>query len=289
MPHADIYVYDNNSSDGTAEIAQKAGAIVRYEYRQGKGNVVRAMFRDIDADCYIMTDGDDTYPAEFALELEKQIYSNRADMAIGDRLSSTYFTENKRPFHNIGNVLVRKLINVFFKAGVKDIMTGSRGFTREFVKSFPASKGFEIETEMTIFALDNNFKIVEVPIDYRDRPEGSESKLNTYSDGYKVLKTIGKLFRDTKPYVFFSSISLFLLIIGGTFFVPIMMNYLETGTVAKYPTLIVITSLGIIAIISYFCGVILEVLKKQHRDNFERNRTCLMKCGTKKRNEENDD
>ena len=276
MPHADIYVYDNNSSDGTAEIAQKAGAIVRYEYRQGKGNVVRAMFRDIDADCYIMTDGDDTYPAEFALELEKQIYSNRADMAIGDRLSSTYFTENKRPFHNIGNVLVRKLINVFFKAGVKDIMTGSRRFTREFVKSFPVtSKGFEIETEMTIFALDNNFKIVEVPIDYRDRPEGSESKLNTYSDGYKVLKTIGKLFRDTKPYVFFSSISLFLLIIGGTFFVPIMMNYLETGTVAKYPTLIVITSLGIIAIISYFCGVILEVLKKQHRDNFERNLNLL--------------
>ena len=276
MPHADIYVYDNNSSDGTAEIAQKAGAIVRYEYRQGKGNVVRAMFRDIDADCYIMTDGDDTYPAEFAPELEKQIYSNRADMAIGDRLSSTYFTENKRPFHNIGNVLVRKLINVFFKAGVKDIMTGSRGFTREFVKSFPVtSKGFEIETEMTIFALDNNFKIVEVPIDYRDRPEGSESKLNTYSDGYKVLKTIGKLFRDTKPYVFFSSISLFLLIIGGTFFVPIMMNYLETGTVAKYPTLIVITSLGIIAIISYFCGVILEVLKKQHRDNFERNLNLL--------------
>ena len=158
MPHADIYVYDNNSSDGTAEIAQKAGAIVRYEYRQGKGNVVRAMFRDIDADCYIMTDGDDTYPAEFALELEKQIYSNRADMAIGDRLSSTYFTENKRPFHNIGNVLVRKLINVFFKAGVKDIMTGSRGFTKEFIKSFPVtSKGFEIETEMTIFALDNNY------------------------------------------------------------------------------------------------------------------------------------
>jgi len=276
MPHADIYVYDNNSSDGTAEIAQKAGAIVRYEYRQGKGNVVRAMFRDIDADCYIMTDGDDTYPAEFALELEKQIYSNRADMAIGDRLSSTYFTENKRPFHNIGNVLVRKLINVFFKAGVKDIMTGSRGFTKEFIKSFPVtSKGFEIETEMTIFALDNNFKIVEVPIDYRDRPEGSESKLNTYSDGYKVLKTIGKLFRDTKPYVFFSFISLFLLVIGGAFFVPIVMNYLETGTVAKYPTLIVITSLGIIAIISYFSGVILEVLKKQHRDNFERNLNLL--------------
>lgn len=276
MPHAEIYVYDNNSSDGTDEIARRAGATVRYEYRQGKGNVVRSMFREIDADCYIMTDGDDTYPAEFALELEKQIYSNRADMAIGDRLSSTYFTENKRPFHNIGNVLVRKLINILFKAGVKDIMTGSRGFTKEFVKSFPVtSKGFEIETEMTIFALDNNFKIVEVPIEYRDRPEGSESKLNTYSDGYKVLKTIGTLFRDTKPYAFFSIISLFLLAIGGAFFVPILMNYLETGTVAKYPTLIVVTSLAIIAIISYFCGVILEVLKKQHRHNFERNLNLL--------------
>ncbi|MBI4855287.1 MAG: glycosyltransferase [Acetobacterium woodii] len=271
MPHADIYVYDNNSSDGTDEIARKAGAIVRYEYRQGKGNVVRAMFRDIDADCYIMTDGDDTYPAEFALELEKQILENRADMVIGDRLSSTYFTENKRPFHNIGNVLVRKLINILFKAEVKDIMTGSRGFTKEFIKSFPVtSKGFEIETEMTIFALDNNFKIVEVEIDYRDRPEGSESKLNTYTDGYKVLRTIGTLFRDTKPYSFFSIISLILFIIGGAFFIPILMNYLDTGTVAKYPTLIVITALWIIAIIGFFSGVILEVLKKQHRHNFER-------------------
>ena len=271
MPHAEIYVYDNNSKDGTDEIARNAGAIVRYEYRQGKGNVVRSMFRDIDADCYIMTDGDDTYPAEFALELEKQIYDKRADMVIGDRLSSTYFTENKRPFHNIGNVLVRKLINILFKAEVKDIMTGSRGFTREFIKSFPVtSKGFEIETEMTIFALDNNFKIVEVPIDYRDRPEGSESKLNTYTDGYKVLRTIGSLFRDTKPYLFFSIISLVLVLIGGAFFVPILINYLETGLVAKYPTLIVITTLWIIAIISFFSGVILQVLKKQHRHNFER-------------------
>lgn len=276
MPHADIYVYDNNSSDGTDEIARKAGAIVRYEYRQGKGNVVRSMFRDIDADCYIMTDGDDTYPAEFALELEKQIYQKRADMAIGDRLSSTYFTENKRPFHNIGNVLVRKLINVLFKAEVKDIMTGARGFTREFVKSFPVtSKGFEIETEMTIFALDNNFKIVEVPIDYRDRPEGSVSKLNTYSDGYKVLMTIGTLFRDTKPYLFFSVVSLVLLIISGIFFTPILINYFETGLVDKYPTLIVISALWIIAIISFFSGVILQVLKKQHRHNFERHLNLL--------------
>jgi glycosyltransferase involved in cell wall biosynthesis len=271
MPHADIYVYDNNSADGTDEIARQAGAIVRYEYRQGKGNVVRSMFREIDADCYIMTDGDDTYPAEFALELEKQIYENRADMAIGDRLSSTYFTENKRPFHNIGNVLVRKLINTLFKANVKDIMTGSRGFTKEFVKAFPVtSKGFEIETEMTIFALDNNMKIVEVPIDYRDRPEGSESKLNTYSDGFKVLKTIGSLFRDTKPYLFFSMVSLFLIAIGAAFFIPIVKTYLETGLVDRYPTLIVVTSLWVIAIISYFSGVILQVLKKQHRHNFER-------------------
>lgn len=271
MPHADIFVYDNNSSDGTDEIAKKAGAIVRYEYRQGKGNVVRAMFRDIDADCYIMTDGDDTYPAEFALELEKQIYEKKADMAIGDRLSSTYFTENKRPFHNIGNVLVRKLINILFKAGVKDIMTGSRGFTKEFVKSFPVtSKGFEIETEMTIFALDNNFKIVEVPIDYRDRPEGSESKLNTYSDGYKVLMTIGTLFRDTKPYLFFSIISFILFAVGTVIFVPILLNYFDTGLVYRYPTLIMISGLWIIAIISFFSGVILQVLKKQHRHNFER-------------------
>jgi len=285
MPHADIYVYDNNSSDGTDEIARKAGAIVCYEYRQGKGNVVRSMFREIDADCYIMTDGDDTYPAEFALELEKQIYNKRADMVIGDRLSSTYFTENKRPFHNIGNIVVRKLINILFKAEVKDIMTGARGFTKEFVKSFPVtSKGFEIETEMTIFALDNNFKIIEVPIDYRDRSEGSESKLNTYSDGYKVLMTIGTLFRDTKPYLFFSIISLILLIIGGAFFIPILMNFLDTGMVARYPTLIVVSALGIIAILSFFCGVILQVLKKQHRHNFERYLNMLNEIWDQKNN-----
>lgn len=276
MPHAEIFVYDNNSTDGTGEIAKKAGATVSYEYRQGKGNVIRSMFRDIDADCYIMTDGDDTYPAEFALELEEQILQGKADMAIGDRLSSTYFTENKRPFHNIGNVLVRKLINTLFKADVKDIMTGSRGFNREFVKSFPVtSKGFEVETEMTIFALDNNFKIVEVAIDYRDRPEGSESKLNTYSDGYKVLKTIGSLFRDTQPYLFFSIISLLLVAIGLGFFIPILIAYFETGLVDKYPTLIIITSMWVIAIISYFSGVILQVLKKQHRHNFERHLNML--------------
>lgn len=271
MPHAAIYVYDNNSTDGTDEIARKAGAIVRYEYKQGKGNVVRAMFRDIDVDCYIMVDGDDTYPAEHGIQLEQEILSGRADMAIGDRLSSTYFTENKRPFHNSGNVLVRKMINMLYRANVKDIMTGMRAFNREFVKSFPVtSKGFEIETEMTIFALDSNFRIIEVPIDYRDRPQGSESKLNTYSDGFRVIKTIIGLFKDTRPLAFFTTISVVLLLICIGFFLPIALNFAETGLVDKIPTLIVICALATIAIINFFCGVILDVLKKQHRHNFER-------------------
>lgn len=276
MPHAEIYVYDNNSTDGTDEIARKAGAIVRYEYKQGKGNVVRAMFRDIDADCYIMVDGDDTYPASFGPKLEKLILEGKADLAVGDRLSSTYFTENKRPFHNVGNVLVRKLINLIFNAKLNDIMTGARAFNRDFVKTYPVlSKGFEIETEMTIFALENNFRIVEEPIEYRDRPEGSESKLNTYSDGFKVLKTISSLFRDTKPFAFFGIISVFLLIVSAIFFVPILSDYLSTGLVAKFPTLIVLTVLMSLSFFSFFCGVILTVLKKQHRQNFERNLNLL--------------
>ncbi len=271
MPHADIYVYDNNSTDGTDEIAREAGAIVHYEYKQGKGNVVRSMFRDIDADCYIMTDGDDTYPAEYGPALEEAVLTGRADMAIGDRLSSTYFTENKRPFHNTGNVLVRRMINTLFKADVKDIMTGLRGFSREFVKSFPVvSKGFEIETEMTIFALDSNFSILEIPVDYRDRPEGSESKLNTYSDGFKVIKTIMTLFRDTKPFAFFTSISTVMLLVCLGFFIPIATHYFETGLVDKYPTLIVISAVATISVINFFCGLILTVLKKQHVQNFER-------------------
>ena len=271
LPHADIYVYDNNSTDGTDEIAREAGAIVRYEHKQGKGNVVRAMFRDIDADCYIMTDGDDTYPASFAPQLERLVLQEGADMAVGDRLSSTYFTENKRPFHNVGNVLVRGLINLLFRSKLHDIMTGLRGFSRDFVKSFPVvSKGFEIETEMTIFALDNNFRIVEEPIEYRDRPEGSESKLNTYSDGFKVITTIGRLFRDTKPFVFFGLISLILVIIFLAFFIPILVSFIRTGQVLQFPTLIVISALGVVAILNFFCGIILSVLKKQYRDNFER-------------------
>lgn len=276
MPHADIYVYDNNSTDNTAELAEQAGAIVRYEHKQGKGNVVRTMFREVDADCYVMVDGDDTYPADFGPRLEQLVLSGKADMAVGDRLSSTYFTENKRPFHNFGNVLVRRMINFLFRAKLNDIMTGARAFNKDFVKSFPViSKGFEIETEMTIFALDNNFAIKEVPIAYQDRPQGSESKLNTYSDGLKVLKTIVNLFKDTKPLAFFSILSLILLLISFGFFLPILIQFVQTGIVDKFPTLIVISALTVIALLNFFCDVILSVLKKQHRQNFERQLTVL--------------
>ena len=243
LPDAGIYVYDNNSTDGTDDIAREAGAIVRYEHRQGKGNVIRTMFREIDADCYIMADGDDTYPASFAPGLQKLILSGRADMAIGDRLSSTYFTENKRPFHNFGNKLVRGLINKLFKAKVNDIMTGARAFSRDFVKSFAVfSKGFEIETEMTIFALEHNFKIAEIPIEYRDRDADNPSKLSTYSDGYKVLKTIFRLLRDEKPSTFFGTLGVISILVGVGFFVPIFVEYAQTGLVPKYPTLIVLTA-----------------------------------------------
>jgi len=271
LPHADIYVYDNNSMDGTDKIAKKAGAIVRYEYKQGKGNVVRSMFREIDADCYIMTDGDDTYPADAAPQLEKAVLDGRADMVIGDRLSSTYFTENKRPFHNVGNKLVRGLINSLYKANVNDIMTGYRAFSYQFVKSFPVlSKGFEIETEMTIFTLDSNFNIVEIPIEYRDRPEGSESKLNTYSDGFKVIRTIGRLFKETKPFAFFTTLSIIIWLVCLIFFIPIVQNFTKTGLVTQFPTLIVISAAATIGVINFFSGVILSVLKKQHVQNFER-------------------
>ena len=274
MPHADIYVYDNNSTDNIAELAEQAGAIVRYEHK--KGNVVRTMFREVDADCYVMVDGDDTYPADFGPRLEQLVLSGKADMAVGDRLSSTYFTENKRPFHNFGNVLVRRMINFLFRAKLNDIMTGARAFSKDFVKSFPViSKGFEIETEMTIFALDNNFAIKEVSIAYQDRPQGSESKLNTYSDGLKVLKTIFNLFKDTKPLAFFSILSLILLLISFGFFLPILIQFVQTGIVDKFPTLIVISALTVIALLNFFCGVILSVLKKQHRQNFERQLTVL--------------
>lgn len=270
MPHAEIYVYDNNSSDGTDKIAESAGAIVRKEFKQGKGNVVKSMFMDIDADCYIMVDGDDTYPAESAIEFEKLILSNEADMVIGDRLSSTYFEENDRRFHNSGNKLVRKFINLFFKSNLNDIMTGMRAFSYDFVKSFPIrSKEFEIETEMSVFALTNNFKIKEIPIDYRDRKEGSESKLNTYRDGFKVLRMIFSLVRNKRPLFFFTTLSLILLIIAGIHFFPILFNYFVTGTVLRIPTLIVISTVVIVATIILFTGVILHVLKRQHEERLD--------------------
>ena len=272
LPDADIYVYDNNSSDKTDIIAKKAGAIVRYEYKQGKGNVIRSMFKDIDADCYLMIDGDDTYSAENAKEMCEYILDGKADMVIGDRLSSTYFTENKRPFHNFGNKLVRWLINTLFKSNVKDIMTGYRAFSYEFVKTFPVlSKGFEIETEMTIHALDKNFLLKEIPVGYKDRPEGSVSKLNTYSDGFKVLKTIARLFKEYKPMDFFGLLSLLFLIVSICFNVPVFSEYFKTGLVLRFPTLIFGLVMLIIAILLFVCGVILEVVVKKHRQLFELN------------------
>ena len=280
LPNADIYVYDNNSSDGTDEIAKNAGAIVKYEYKQGKGNVIRSMFKDIDADCYLMIDGDDTYSAGNAKEMCKYILDGKADMVIGDRLSSTYFTENKRPFHNFGNKLVRWLINTLFKSNVKDIMTGYRAFSYEFVKTFPVlSKGFEIETEMTIHALDKNFLLKEIPIGYKDRPAGSVSKLNTYSDGIKVLKTIARLFKEYKPMIFFGIVSTLFFIISMIFATPVFIEYFKTGLVPRFPTLIFSGFLLIISMLMLVCGIILEVVVKKHRQLFE-----LILINTKKPN-----
>ena len=270
LPEADIYVYDNNSTDDTDKIAKRAGAIVRYEYKQGKGNVLRSMFRDIDADCYLIIDGDDTYPKENAKEMCDLILSGKSDMVIGDRLSSTYFKENKRLFHNFGNIIVRKLINILFKSNVKDIMTGYRALSYDFVKTFPVlSRGFEIETEMTIHALDKNFLIREIPIKYRDRPEGSTSKLNTYIDGFKVIITIEKLFKEYKPQLFFGIIGIVFLIISLIFGIPVFIDYFETHLVERFPTLIFSGFMLMISIVSFVCGIILEVVVKKHRQLFE--------------------
>lgn len=276
LPDATIYVYDNNSTDGTAEIAEKAGAVIRHEYMQGKGNVIRRMFREIDAECYLMIDGDDTYPLDCAKELVDKVLYHQADMVVGDRLSSTYFTENKRPFHNFGNSLVRGSINWLFHSDIKDIMTGYRAFSYQFVKTFPVlSKGFEIETEMTIHAVFNNMQIENVIVDYRDRPAGSESKLNTYSDGMKVIGTIIRLFRNYKPMGFFGMIALFLVIIAVAFFVPVLAVFLQTGQVLKFPTLIVCVFTALAAIQSFFSGLILGNMTEKNRKDFEMNLICV--------------
>lgn len=270
LPEAIIYVYDNNSTDGTDEIARKAGAVVRYEHQQGKGNVIRRMFRDIDAQCYIMADGDDTYPAEFAKEMVDKVLNRNVDMVVGDRLSSTYFQENKRPFHNLGNALVRYAINKLFQTDIKDIMTGYRAFSYLFVKSFPVvSKGFEIETEMSIHAADKNMFVENVVIEYRDRPSGSESKLNTFEDGWKVIRTILRLFRTYKPKTFFGLMSFVLMVLGVGFMIPVLIDYLNTGLVDRYPTLFVCCFVILTAIISWFSGQILHTIRWKNRQDFE--------------------
>ena len=270
LPEAVIYVYDNNSSDKTSEIATRCGAIVRHEYVQGKGNVIRRMFREIDAECYIMVDGDDTYPMDSAPSMCELVLSKNADMVVGDRLSSTYFTENKRPFHNFGNTIVRGSINRLFGCDIRDVMTGFRAFSYEFAKTFPVlSTGFEIETEMTIHAVNNHMQIENYIIEFRDRPEGSESKLNTYSDGMRVLMTIARLYRDYKPMGFFSLLAVILAVISIAFFIPVFAGYLSTGLVEKFPTLIVCGFVMVAAILSFFSGLILNNLTVNHRREFE--------------------
>ncbi len=270
LPEAAIYVYDNNSSDGTAEIAERAGAIVRHEYMQGKGNVIRRMFREIDAECYIMVDGDDTYPADCAPELVKGVLEHQADMVVGDRLSSTYFTENKRPFHNFGNALVRWSINTLFRVDIKDIMTGYRAFSYQFVKTFPVlSKGFEIETEMTIHAADKNMQLENVIIEYRDRPEGSESKLSTYSDGFKVIRTILKLYATYRPMFFYGICAAILIILSLAFLIPVLIEFAHTGLVERFPTLIVSGFVFVIGLLAFFVGTLLGTIGRKNRQDFE--------------------
>lgn len=273
LPEAVIYVYDNNSTDGTAELAIRAGAVVRHEYRQGKGNVIRSMFRDIDADCYVMVDGDDTYPAENARDMVNLVLEGKADMVIGDRLSSTYFEENKRPFHNSGNVLVRRFINMFWGENaheIKDVMTGYRAFSPMFVKTFPIlSKGFEIETEMTIHALDKNLLLANVPVTYRDRPKGSVSKLHTFRDGFKVLKTIFMLYKDYRPLRFFSMAALLMALISLILFIPVFHQYMVTGLVPKMPTLVTSGFFMMAALVSFGIGLVLDTEVKNARKNLE--------------------
>lgn len=286
LPEAVIYVYDNNSTDKTAELAAKAGAVVRHEYMQGKGNVIRRMFREIDAECYIMVDGDDTYPMEFAREMADKVLKYNSDMVVGDRLSSTYFEENKRPFHNMGNSLVRASINRLFQCDIKDIMTGFRAFSYGFVKTFPIlSKGFEIETEMTIHAVYNQLQIDNVIVDYRDRPEGSVSKLNTYADGFRVLGTIFRLYRDYKPFGFFSLFALLLAVVSVLFFIPVLAEYFATGLVLKFPTLIVCGFVMLAAIQSFFAGLMLSNSAQKNRRDFEYRYTLVCEKELRQREE----
>ena len=270
LPEALIYVYDNNSTDDTAKIARNAGAIVCHEYLQGKGNVIRRMFREINAEAYIMVDGDDTYPASYGRQMVNLILEKNADMVVGDRLSSTYFQENQRLFHNFGNSIVRASINFLFRTNIKDIMTGYRAFSYQFAKSFPVlSKGFEIETEMSIHAVDKNMQVENIVIEYRDRPEGSESKLNTYSDGMKVLRTIFRLYRSYKPLNFFGGMALILALLSAVFMVPVLQTYFKIGMVPNFPTLIVCGFTMIAAIISLFTGLQLESIVQKNRQDFE--------------------
>lgn len=285
LPEADIYVYDNNSTDHTDDIARQAGAIVRYEYRQGKGNVIRTMFREIEADCYLMIDGDDTYPAENAREMVELVLDKKVDMVVGDRLSATYFTENKRPFHNLGNRMVRGLVNTLFKGDIRDIMTGYRAFSYQFVKSFPVlSKGFEIETEMTIHALDKNLSVQSVPVEYRDRPTGSVSKLNTYSDGFKVLRTILRLFKEYRPLAFFGIIAAVFGVAGVGLFIPPLAEFIREHYVHKVPTLIVSGVMFTVALLMLVCGFVLDTVVKKHRQLFEINLNTLRLLHQKEEN-----
>lgn len=290
LPEAVVYVYDNNSTDRTVELAKAAGAVIRHEYMQGKGNVIRRMFREIEAQCYVMVDGDDTYPMEFAAQMVEKVLYHNADMVVGDRLSSTYFEENKRPFHNMGNSLVRASINHLFGSEIKDIMTGFRAFSYGFVKTFPVlSKGFEIETEMTIHAVYNHMQIDNVIVEYRDRPEGSVSKLNTYSDGLRVLGTIFRLYRDYKPFGFFSLLALLLTVLAVIFFIPVLIEFLETGLVLKFPTLIVCGFVMLAAIQSFFAGLILSNMAMKNRRDFEYRFTLVSEKERRQRREEKEE
>lgn len=285
LPEAEIFVYDNNSSDHTDDVARAAGATVRYEYRQGKGNVIRTMFREIEADCYLMIDGDDTYPAENAREMVELVLEKKVDMVVGDRLSATYFTENKRPFHNLGNRMVRGLVNTLFQGDIRDIMTGYRAFSYQFVKSFPVlSKGFEIETEMTIHALDKNLNVKSVEVEYRDRPEDSVSKLNTYSDGFKVLRTIARLFKEYQPLKFFAIFAALFAVAGLIMFLPVLAEYIRTGLVPRFPTLIVSGVMMTFALLLLVCGFILDTVAKKHRQLFEINLNILRSLHSKGEN-----